>query len=311
MTACGLGAGGLLMSSLASGYSWLLAGYGMLFGLANGLGYGFVLQLSARTEVVRPAAAMALVTAGYALGATGFAFLLTYWQAGHGISGALMRQAGVVFFTGLLAGLMLRLSGMRYIAAGNSSVGSDSRPRGVSGFWLAYGCNVFAGLMAMGHAAEIMSQSAGGSRLAYLGAVLIGLGNAAGGVAVALPMVSAASTRLLMLFPGITMAALLFLSLTSTVTVTLLCLTIVGIAYGASIAVYPAVINQIYGAAGPAVYGAVFTAWGMAGLAGPWLAGSLFSLSGSYRLPLLVGALLAMASCFFVTRLPTAPPTQR
>lgn len=71
----------------------------MLFGLANGLGYGFVLQLSARTGVVRPAAAMALVTAGYALGATGFAFLLTHWQVRHGVSGALMRQAGVVFFS--------------------------------------------------------------------------------------------------------------------------------------------------------------------------------------------------------------------
>lgn len=165
--------------------------------------------------------------------------------------------------------------------------------------------------MAMGHAAEIMSQSAGGSRLAYLGAVLIGLGNAAGGLAVALPMVSAASERLLLVFPGITMAALLFLSLTSTATVTLICLTIVGIAYGASIAVYPAVINQTYGSAGPAVYGAVFTAWGVAGLAGPWLAGSLFSLSGNYRLPLLVGALLAMASCYFVTRLPTVPPASR
>ena len=51
----------------------------------------------------------------------------------------------------------------------------------------------------------------------------------------------------------------------------------VGFAYGGTIAAYPAAIAKLFGMRRSArVYGRVFTAWGCAGLLGPWLAGALF-----------------------------------
>jgi OFA family oxalate/formate antiporter-like MFS transporter len=43
------------------------------------------------------------------------------------------------------------------------------------------------------------------------------------------------------------------------------------------------------------VYGLVFTAWGLAGLVRPWLAGYFFDVSGSYSMALWLAALAALA----------------
>ena len=78
----------------------------------------------------------------------------------------------------------------------------------------------------------------------------------------------------------------------------------IGFAYGAIIAIYPAVIAKRFGEDGPRLYGRVFTAWGFAGLAGPWLAGALFDATGGYRIALLIAAALAAISSLAAYRLP-------
>ena len=83
---------------------------------------------------------------------------------------------------------------------------------------------------------------------------------------------------------------------------------VVGFAYGAIIAVYPAAVTAHYGAARSArVYGRVFTAWGLAGLAGPWLAGALYDLSGTYSVALGLAALAGVVSACFAFALPSLP----
>ena len=63
----------------------------------------------------------------------------------------------------------------------------------------------------------------------------------------------------------------------------LLGLGIVGLTYGATIATFPAAIANLFGVArGIRIYGLVFTAWGVAGLIAPWIAGILFERSNNY-----------------------------
>ena len=70
-----------------------------------------------------------------------------------------------------------------------------------------------------------------------------------------------------------------------------------GFTYGGIIAVWPAAIAVRYGAkASPLIYGRVFTAWGMAGLAGPWVAGAMFDRFGGYSEALLLAAAMAFVS---------------
>ena len=64
-----LAAGGAFIASLAPSLFVVWLGYGVLFGAANGLGYGFGLQLAAQANPGREGLAMGIVTAAYALGA--------------------------------------------------------------------------------------------------------------------------------------------------------------------------------------------------------------------------------------------------
>jgi hypothetical protein len=52
------------------------------------------------------------------------------------------------------------------------------------------------------------------------------------------------------------------------------------------------------------MYGLVFTAWGLAGLGAPWLAGVLFDAGGGYGPALIIAAGAALASALAVGLLP-------
>lgn len=75
-------------------------------------------------------------------------------------------------------------------------------------------------------------------------------------------------------------------------------LSLVGLAYGSIIAVYPVAIADAFGERGPQAYGQVFVAWGFAGLVAPWCAGLVYDLSNGYGLAMLIAALIAIGSAF-------------
>ena len=94
------------------------------------------------------------------------------------------------------------------------------------------------------------------------------------------------------------------LALTSNAYVAIAILSIVGFSYGAVISVYPFTISELFGnQTGPKIYGQVFTAWGFAGLAGPWFAGKLYDLNGQYSMALILASTLAVVSCLVYFRI--------
>jgi OFA family oxalate/formate antiporter-like MFS transporter len=81
----------------------------------------------------------------------------------------------------------------------------------------------------------------------------------------------------------------------------------VGGAYGAIIVAYPVAIVDGFGSARSAsVYGRVFTAWGVAGLSGPWLAGLLFDMSGGYDTAIQMAIGIALLSVLIAFKLRTS-----
>ena len=54
----------------------------------------------------------------------------------------------------------------------------------------------------------------------------------------------------------------------------------------------------------PRIYGRVFTAWGLAGLLAPWMAGLLFDRAQSYATPVIVAAMLGLVSAVLALRMP-------
>jgi OFA family oxalate/formate antiporter-like MFS transporter len=149
--------------------------------------------------------------------------------------------------------------------------------------------------------------SAGGSAaLAIGGAMVIALGNMLGGLAAGVLSDRIRISTLLILQPLMSVLVLMVAVASSNAFVLLISLVLVGFSYGSIIAVYPVAVIKIFGEKSSSqIYGRVFTAWGLAGLAGPWLAGLLYDVTGDYTLALLAAAAsstLSVMAAYLISR---------
>jgi OFA family oxalate/formate antiporter-like MFS transporter len=85
---------------------------------------------------------------------------------------------------------------------------------------------------------------------------------------------------------------------------------LIGWNYGAMFTLFPATCLQFYGpTAQGSNYGLLFTAWGLAGFAGPWVGGWLKDSTGTYYIPFIAGAVVcAIAALIIFT---TKPPEKK
>jgi len=305
---CLSAAAGTALAALVPAWWALVAGYSLVFGFANGLGYGYSLQLAGRVMPRRRGFAMGAVTAAYAVGSVVFAKIFAWRIAAAGVDAALLALACALVACGFAAALMLRLAGASYGRPGESSDGEQSAASlaGIAAFWLAYLTAVFAGLMAIGHAAGIALSRNATTELATQAAVTTGIGSALGGFLAGWMIDRWNAGRLLVALPLLSAFALLAMSAWDDAGATVLLLSLVGFAYGSLIAVYPVAIAERYSEQGPRAYGRVFTAWGFAGLAGPWSAGLIYDWQGAYEPALLAAAGIAILSSLCATAIRSA-----
>ena len=73
---CAIAAVGLMLAAHENGWWGLFIGYSLLFGVSNGIGYGFTLQLVGRELPSIKGFAMGAVTAAYAVGSIVFAKII-------------------------------------------------------------------------------------------------------------------------------------------------------------------------------------------------------------------------------------------
>jgi OFA family oxalate/formate antiporter-like MFS transporter len=295
---CLIAAAGLLLA--ASSLSWwtLFAGYSLAFGFCNGVGYGFSLQLVGRVMPEIKGFAMGAVTASYAVGSIVFAKLFAWRIALVSVESALLSLAIAIIGCGTVAAIMLRLArasyGEAYFDDNRERPGKAQRK--VIQFWIAYMTSVFAGLMAIGHAAGIALSKAASTELATLAAIAIGIGSALGGFLAGWLVDRWPASRFLIGLPLLSAFALLGIGATESASVAVILLSLVGFSYGSIIAIYPVAISNYFVARGPQAYGRVFIAWGFAGLVAPWSAGLIYDLRGGYELAMLFAAVIAILS---------------
>lgn len=305
--ACLMAAGGLLIAASASSMVGLTVGYGIVFGAANGLGYGHVLQLVAQAMPAAAGLAMGAGTAFYAFGAVFFASFYAWLLLTRSPSETMQVMALLLLCAAGYVTAMMYFAGAAYRgegAIGDNRDNADQRQL-IFRLWIGYGAAVAAGLMLIGHATAIVMDAGGGAQLMFVGTMMIVGGNALGGIAVGL-LVDRLSARLVLAFlSSILVIALSAMWLTQTASVTVALLAVLGMCYGVIIAVYPAAVVSLFGMRASArVYGRVFTAWGLAGLSLPWLAGYLFDLQGSYRLAIALAAGLSVVGAVMAFTLP-------
>jgi OFA family oxalate/formate antiporter-like MFS transporter len=294
--ALGIAATALLASKIAA---WL--GFGVLFGFCNGVAYSLFLARATAALPAAPGLAAGMVTAAYGLGAAGFAQLLGLGLAQSGWAEVLYGLAAAILLAGLAAAALFGND------AAVSGAAAASRPPAVftAWLWLVYFLGASGGLMVIAHAAGIAAAATSAT-------AIVAVGNVAGSLIGGLAGERLGARAALALPLGLTAVALGLLLAVPAAGLALIGLC--GLAYGWLIAAIPVVIRQSLGpAAFAAAFGRVFTAWGVAGLVAPSLAGLLYDWSGNYRAAIfmalgaaLAGLMLASSGAAFQARLP--PP---
>jgi OFA family oxalate/formate antiporter-like MFS transporter len=296
MATCSLAAVGALIAGMASSLWVVWLGYGVVFGAANGLGYGFGLQLSAQAYPRREGLAMGVVTAAYALGAVISPTLFNFILEVLDFRAVMIGLAVVLLVAGLLSRAILKQEGATFNTNKQGDVSTSASHRSQLLLWIGYFGGVLAGLMVIGHSAGIAASLQAGVS-PWIAPMVIGFFNLLGSLIGGRLVDKIRPGGLLAVLAVITTGALISLVMFGKVGGLFISLSIIGFAYGGTIAAYPAAIAKLFHVKDIAkIYGRVFTAWGCAGLLGPWLAGYLFDINKDYQLALLAAASFGLVS---------------
>lgn len=241
---------------------------------------------------------MGLVTTFYAVGAIVFAQVLKLVHEPYGLTTALLVHGGAILVCGAIAGVLLGVSRLRMghpTPSSSVALGADLRP--VILMWLGFGFGCMSGIIAFSHAAGVVTEAGGSGRQAVIGVMLVGFGNAVGGLMIA-GLADRMPLRLLLIsLPVLSMAGVAALALLDGAGTAIVCLGVVGLAYGAIAAIYPVATSRRFGIdRTPRIYGVIFTAWGVTGFAGPWIAGVIYDVEGEYQSALVLAGLAALIS---------------
>jgi OFA family oxalate/formate antiporter-like MFS transporter len=298
--ACILAAFGVFLAGIATSLSIVWIGYSLIFGLSNGLGYGFGLQIAAQVNPGREGLAMGIVTAAYALGAVVSPALFDQAVISGGFSKAMNGLAIILIFVGIISAFLMWLVNAKFQLSERQTLKPTASTHNQPLLWLAYFGGVLAGLMVIGHAAEI-AVSLRPDIQPWRAPAVIAVCNLLGSLLAGRMADKYSLGFLLSILALITSIALVILALFGSTGGMMIGFGAIGFAYGGTIAAYPTTISKLFGAAnGAVVYGRIFTAWGSAGLIGPSLAGFLFDRSGGYTLALLTAAVIGLISAVVI-----------
>lgn len=320
--AIGIGAAlGLMIAANAGSLPIVWLGFGLVFGASNGLGYGFALQISAQANEGRAGMAMGIVTASYALGAALSPLLLEAAVKSGGVGLAMSGLGLVLAIVAPVSAVLLHLSSVRFRISPPIKNDEPTKVSAMSGgaltsaapsvflLWIGYGAGCAAGLMTIAHAIGIARSAGMPDALLVAAPITLALCNMVGGVTGGWLIDRNRARTVLVALAVLSVGSICVLIFASHWGIVLAGLAFVGFAYGALIAAYPAAIACLFGTVrGVAVYGRVFTAWGLAGLAGPWLAGALYDRFQDYFYALIVAGLLGIVSALSARWIADADP---
>ncbi len=292
---------GALISNSGSWIGWIV-GYGFFFGFASGLGYGFSLYAaSSVTSSQRLGLVLGAVSASYAFGSVIFSMLypllFSYFdfKAGYTIGVSILSIIIVISL------ILFRLA-KKDLSAKTKSIIENRNVKGkIIKLWFAFFFGVFAGIMIIPHAVPIIRASGGSINIAITAISLMALGSGMSGIYAGWLADRFGCKRPILVILTISSLALLSLSTFTSTNLTLIFLVLVASLYGALIAIYPTLVNHIFGPDYSAwAYGRIFTAWGIAGLVSPSLAGWLFDQYNNYNSSLLIAFILSIIAGLIV-----------
>lgn len=295
--ACALAAGGLTIAGLGSSYGLVLLGFGVIFGLANGLGYSLSLRIIQSAPTDKLGTLTGITVASYMTGSVLGTPLLEASLKALGFRSTMLLLAGTILVCGFMIHVILK--GIDQ-PSGLPTTGEHRSFPSSMAFWLLWSCFLFSsfvGIMLIGHAAPIVASLGGSRGEITLAATLVSAGNAVGRLGGGWLTDQVPSSAVLAGAPALSLVGLMATLFVGREEIALLSLCLIGMAYGCIASALPSILAKCYGVENVSdIYSKLFTAWGIAGLLGPVAAGVLFDSSGSYKTALIAAVVAAGAA---------------
>jgi len=308
-------AAGWALAAMAPDLVVLAIAYGALFGLGGGFCYNLLAQmLNLSVSSRRRGVANGVLTASFALGAALFAPLCGLALKDYGLRATLFGMAGITLGATMLASVLIANARISLGSAASLRGGAQSSQpaRTFPLMWLGFALGAGVGLLSLSSAAPIVASYGGQLTQSLFGTATVAMaatiGRLCGGalsdvlpvkiIIVGAHALGAGAMGSLLLFPSAGMAI---------GAMALACL-----GYGLLSGSYAASLARYFG---PGLFGRMsgrlYTAWGLAGIVGPWVAGSAFDRTGSYTPAIAVAACAMAAGAVLSLALPPAPAPKR
>lgn len=295
---------GLGWAAMGSGYIPIIIGYGVLFGFGCGFAYNTSLQAAQRALPEKPGLANGVVISAFASGSIIAASVLSDNIVSMGAKSAFWLLALTVGGTGIVATVLMIASGQQ-LPKQSYAPGARAHRRILGICWLGFFLSALAGIMAIGHAATIITHFGGAAEAAVFGVTLLAIGNALGrlGAGWLSDIMSVRSVAGISHLTGAIGFVVVLANPTGDGAI--VAMTMAGLAYGIAASVYPSALSIFIGPDGHGRnVGILLTAWGAAGLAGPFVAGYFFDMTSDYRIPMEFACLATILALFNAMRLP-------
>ena len=326
---------GFYLASQTESLIWLYITFGAIAGAGNGFGYAIPIPVCSKWFPDRRGLAVGLVVGGYGAGSGIYGPLAREWLIpAYGWQGTMQISAAVFLVMTLAGAWLLRNPPPGYKpptaapapapapAAGGApqtaaapvgrdfATGEMVRTPTFYLLWIAYCLGAASGLMVISQLVPV-GEAAGLGAAAGLGLTIGAIGNTGGRVLSGwmsdtfgrlntlrlMVLLSAMALPLFYLFAG--QAALYYLLLV-----------VIYYCYGTLLSVFASTCADFYGTRNMGVnYGLLFSAWGIAGIVGPVIAGRVYDATQSYEIAFYLAAGLSVIAlaALMLARPPQAP----
>lgn len=299
---------GLILSSFAKDPQWMILSFGVLGGMGLGFGYSAVTPCAIKWfEPKRKGLISGIVVSGVGLSPVYIAPLTAWLLKSKDISETFFILGSLAMAAIVLFSLVLRNPPAQptHAPAGtqNTSPAPSQRnftwremlkTRSFYLLWVSYLLSATAGLMLIGHMANIADVQASW-KAGFLLVVILSVFNALGRVLGGVLSDKTGRTRAMLLVFLIQAANMAAFAWFTSIPLLIAGAAIAGLAYGALFALFPATTADYFGLKNMGVnYGLVFTGWGVAGIIGPILGGIVADSTGTYRISFWVAAAMLL-----------------
>jgi MFS transporter, OFA family, oxalate/formate antiporter len=312
---------GLIVSGFASSENMLpvIIGFGLLAGTGIGLGYASATPAAIKWfPPEKKGLITGIVVSGFGLASVYIAPLSRYLLGSYGVNTSFI-ILGIAF--GVLTGIIcqfIKNPATVAVTASASTIGNNykldytwremMKTPTFYLLWIEFACGAMAGLMIIGHLAKIVSvQSNNVIQAGFVFVALLAIFNAGGRLIAGVVSDYIGRMKTILLVFISQAIVMLFFAKISSFTGFIIGSAVVGFSYGSCLSLFPSTTADHWGTKNLGLnYGIMFTAWGVGGVFGPILAGSVADASGSYSTAYTICAamLIFAAILTFFTKAP-------